>query len=149
MILVSPSCHQADLEKNSQGFAADMVCLTEATLPRDVAWFQQTLESFFTVGATRIDLIGKVMDLDNEIGGHNFDIPLLEETEQAITVVEGTGIIILFKLQPILHCTNKFSNEDFSHANHSLPKIFSSTRICDFAKLSPCQQILNKPNLIT
>ena len=70
-----------------------MVCLTEATRPRDVAWFQQKFESFFTVGAARIDLIGKVMDLDNEIGGHNFDIPLLEETEEAITDVgEAEGI---------------------------------------------------------
>ena len=87
--------NKADLEKNSQGFAADMVCLLEeATRPRDVASFKQKMESFFTVGASRIDLIGKVMDLDNEIGGHNFDIPLLEDTEQAITNVgqtQGTG----------------------------------------------------------
>lgn len=27
------------------------------------------------------------MDLDNEIGGYNFDIPLLEDTEEAITQV--------------------------------------------------------------
>ena len=43
------------------------------------------MESFFTVGASCIDLIGKVMDLDNEIGGYNFDISLLEDTEEAIT----------------------------------------------------------------
>ena len=65
-----------------------MVCLLEeGTRPRDVALFKQMMESFFTVGASRIDLIGKVMDLDNEIGGYNFDIPLLENTEEAITNV--------------------------------------------------------------
>lgn len=63
-----------------------MVCLLEeASRPRDVVIFEQMMESFFTVGASRIDLIGKVMDLDNEIGGYNFDIPLLEDTEEAIT----------------------------------------------------------------
>ena len=77
---------------NSQGFAADMVCLLEeATRPRDVALFKQMMESFFTVGASRIELIGKVMDLDNEIGGYNFDIPLLENTEEAITNVGQAG----------------------------------------------------------
>lgn len=84
--------YKADLEKNSQGFAADMVCLLEeATRPRDVALFKQMMESFFTVGASRIDLIGKVMDLDNEIGGYNFDIPLLENTEATITKVGQAG----------------------------------------------------------
>ena len=43
------------------------------------------MESFFIAGTARIDLIGKVMDLDNEIGGYSFDIPILRETQKAIT----------------------------------------------------------------
>ena len=31
-----------------------------------------------------MDLMAKVIDLDNGIGGHNFDIPLLADTEKAI-----------------------------------------------------------------
>ncbi|CAH3181554.1 unnamed protein product [Porites evermanni] len=49
---------QANLEINKEEFAADLVCLLEEA---------------------------KVMDLDNSIGGHNFDIPLLHQTEMAIS----------------------------------------------------------------
>ena len=83
-----------------------MVCLLEeASRPRDVVIFEQMMESFFTVGASRIDLIGKVMDLDNEIGGYNFDIPLLEDTEEAITQVgraEGKcrRVLTIFQAPP-------------------------------------------------
>lgn len=83
-----------------------MVCLLEeASRPRDVVVFVQMMESFFTVGASRIDLIGKVMDLDNEIGGYNFDIPLLEDTEEAITQVgraEGKcrHVLTIFQAPP-------------------------------------------------
>ena len=83
-----------------------MVCLLEeATRPRDVVIFEQMMESFFTVGASRIDLIGKVMDLDNEIGGYNFDIPLLEDTEEAITQLgraEGKrrDVLTIFQAPP-------------------------------------------------
>ena len=42
--------------------------------------FKNRWNDFFIAGAARINLIAKVMDLDNEIGGHNFDIPNLEET---------------------------------------------------------------------
>ena len=58
--------------------------LDVAALPQDVAGFKRLIESFFIAGAARIDLIGEVMDLDNAIGGHNFDIPLLDQTEKAI-----------------------------------------------------------------
>ena len=65
--------------------------LEVAARPNDVAGFKRHLESFFIAGAARIDLIGKVMDLDNEIGGYNFDIPLLEETEKAIRDIGRPG----------------------------------------------------------
>ena len=65
---------------------ADLVCLLEeATKPRDVARLKAEMESYFILGAARIDMIAKVMDLDNSIGTHNFDIPLLNQTEKAIT----------------------------------------------------------------
>ena len=49
-----------------------------------MADFKAKLESYFIAGAARIDLIAKIIDLDNDIGGYNFDIPLLSETERAI-----------------------------------------------------------------
>ncbi|XP_031560607.1 uncharacterized protein LOC116296689 [Actinia tenebrosa] len=81
-----PDMMKAKLEMNKEQFAADLVCLLdEATKPRDVASLKAEIESFFVLGAARIDMIAKIMDLDNTIGGHNFDIPLLEKTEKAIT----------------------------------------------------------------
>ena len=74
-----------------------MVCLLdEAARPRDVAALKAELESYFIVGGARIDMIGKVMELDNNIGTYNFDIPMLEETE--------TGIIEAGKSQGIWGC---------------------------------------------
>ena len=66
------------------GVAADLVCLLEEGTPRNVAQLKAEIESYFVLGAARIDMIAKVMDLDNSIGGHNFDIPLLHQTEMAI-----------------------------------------------------------------
>ena len=78
---------------NKEELAAQLVCLLDiAYRPQDVARLKQLIEQFFSYGAARIDLIGKVMDLDNEIGGYNFDIPLLEETEQSLQAVsEAAG----------------------------------------------------------
>ena len=76
---------KANLEINKQGFAADLVCLLEEGTPRNVAQLKAEIESYFVLGAARIDMIAKVMDLDNSIGGHNFDIPLLHQTEMAIS----------------------------------------------------------------
>ena len=66
--------------------AADLVCLLEeASRPRDVAPLKAEIESYFIVGGARIDMIGKVVELDNNIGTYNFDIPLLKKTEKGIT----------------------------------------------------------------
>ena len=63
-----------------------MVCLLDvASLQSKVAVIKAEIESFFIAGSARIDLIAKVMDLDNDIGGYNFDIPVLIDTEKAIT----------------------------------------------------------------
>ena len=70
---------------NKEGLSADLVCLLgERLLERDKAKFEEQIERFFIAGAARIDLIAKVIDLDNEIGGYNFDIPNLVETANEI-----------------------------------------------------------------
>ncbi|XP_078344954.1 uncharacterized protein LOC144630471 [Oculina patagonica] len=80
-----PEIMQNNLEMNKEKLATELECmLDDASKPSESGEFQQVIESFFTAGAARIDLIGKIMDLDNDIGGYNFDIPLLEETQQAI-----------------------------------------------------------------
>ena len=48
------------------------------------------MESFFIAGAARIDLIAESMNLDNDIGGYKFDIPLLAQTKKAIEVATQT-----------------------------------------------------------
>ena len=69
------------------------MCLLEvASREQDVADFKAKLESYFIAGAARIDLIAKIIDLDNEMGGYNFDIPLLEKTENTLKeVVKPAG----------------------------------------------------------
>ena len=66
----------------------ELLCLMEvASLPTGPAALDAEIESFFVSGAARIDLIGKCMDLDNEMGGYFFDVPLLSDTENAIKEV--------------------------------------------------------------
>lgn len=81
--------------------ARDLVCLLEIqSRPQDVAELTKLIENFFISGAARIklDLIAKVLDLDNEMGGLNFDIPLLEEMEDTLTSLsEPTGITESFR----------------------------------------------------
>ena len=82
MILIPFDVAQkANLEINKEKLRADLVCmLEERLLPRHKAEFEAAVESFFIAGAARIELIAKVIDLDNEIGGFDFDIALLDET---------------------------------------------------------------------
>ena len=84
---------KANLEINKEKLTAELVCLLEvASTPQDVAAFKAEIEAFFIRGQARIDLIAKVLNLDNDMGGYNFDIPVLEKTEQAITdVSESPG----------------------------------------------------------
>ncbi len=71
---------------NKEKLAAELVCFLDvASRPQDTAELKQVMESFFIAGAARIDLIAKIMDLDNDIGGYGFDIQLLNETQKAIT----------------------------------------------------------------
>jgi len=74
--------------------ARDLVCLLKMqSRQQDVAELTKLIEKFFISGAARIDLIAKVVDLDNDMRGLNFDIPLLEEMENALTSLsEPTGI---------------------------------------------------------
>ena len=80
------------MEMNKEGLAADLVCMVEErSLPRNVAKFQEQIERFFIAGAARIDLIAKVIDLDNQIGGYNFDIPNLQETANELQSLKNIG----------------------------------------------------------
>ncbi|KAJ7321740.1 hypothetical protein OS493_034360 [Desmophyllum pertusum] len=96
-----PEVMQANLEMNKEGLAADLVCLLEVqSRPQDAAELKKLIEHFFISGAARIDLIAKVMDLDNDLGGLIFDIPLLEETEKALTTLtEPTDTPILNRVR--------------------------------------------------
>ena len=77
---------------NKEGLAADLVCmLEERSSPSDKAKIQQLIEQFFIAGSARIDLIVKVIDLDNEIGGYDFDIPNLEETADEINSLKQSS----------------------------------------------------------
>lgn len=79
------------MEFNKEGLAADLICLLEErSLPRNRAKFQEQIEWFFIAGAARIDLIAKVIDLDNAIGGYNSDIPNLEETSSTLQSLSQT-----------------------------------------------------------
>ena len=53
--------------------------------------FKREMESFFISGAARIDLIAKVIDLDNAIGGYNFDIQNLEATSNELASLRSAG----------------------------------------------------------
>ena len=55
---------------NKEELAVDLVCLLdERSKPRNSAKFHEQVERFFIAGPARIDLIAKVMDLNNEIYG--------------------------------------------------------------------------------
>ena len=90
---------KAKLDINKEQLAAELVCLLDvASRPQDTAELQAEIESFFIAASVRIDLIAKVTDLDNDIGGYNFDIPLLDETQKAINDVENSkGVQITYK----------------------------------------------------
>ncbi|KAL9964361.1 hypothetical protein ACROYT_G027992 [Oculina patagonica] len=80
-----PELMKADLEMKQEGLAAGLVCLLEErALPRDKAPLEELIANFFIAGSARIDLIAKIIDIDNDIGTFNFDINNLEETANAI-----------------------------------------------------------------
>lgn len=76
---------KADLDMKKEGLAADLVCmLDERGLPRDTAPLEELIANFFIAGAARIDLIAKIIDIDNDIGTFNYDVTNLEETANAL-----------------------------------------------------------------
>lgn len=77
-------CTKVDLDLKKEKLSAELVCLFENSREIDVAKFQAELESFFAVGAARIDLIATLLELDNQIGGDMFDIKVVEDTIKAI-----------------------------------------------------------------
>ncbi|KAJ7376174.1 hypothetical protein OS493_036288 [Desmophyllum pertusum] len=108
-----PEVMKANLEMNKEALAADLVCLLEERLlPRHKAKFEEQVERFFIAGAARIDLIAKIIDLDNAIGGYNFDIPNLEETANEIELlkkIKGWSFLKAPPALPILCLMSKFA----------------------------------------
>ena len=77
---------------NKEALTTDLVCMIEErSLPRNLAKFREQIERFFMAGGARIDLIAKVIDLDNAIGGYNFDISNLEQTSNKIESLRNSG----------------------------------------------------------
>lgn len=83
---------------NKETIAEELVCLLNtASRPQDVAVLKADIASFFIVASVRIDLIAKVMDLDNDIGTYNFDIPLLNKTQREInSILQFPGMKTLY-----------------------------------------------------
>ena len=79
---------------NKEKLSAELVCLFKASRDKDEAAIQADIESFFAVGAARIDLIARILELDNQIGGDMYDIKVVEDTKKEITDASrspGTG----------------------------------------------------------
>ena len=76
---------------NKEGLAKDLVCmLDERLLPSDTAAFKELIANFFIAGAARIDLIAKIIDIDNDIGTYDYDITNLEETANALESINNS-----------------------------------------------------------
>ena len=89
---------------NKETIAEELVCLLDvASRPQDVATLKADIGSFFIVASVRIDLIAKVMDLDNDIGTYNFDIPLLDKTQREIKTITQSPGMKTFYLQKKLN----------------------------------------------
>lgn len=74
---------------NKEGFVVDFVCmLEERVFFWDKVKLEELIENFFIVGVVRIDLIVKIMILDNDMGILNFDIDNLEDI---VNVIENFG----------------------------------------------------------
>lgn len=74
---------------NNEGFVVDFVCmLEERVFFWDKVKLEELIENFFIVGVVRIDLIVKIMILDNDMGILNFDIDNLEDI---VNVIENFG----------------------------------------------------------
>ncbi|XP_027053468.1 uncharacterized protein LOC113680633 [Pocillopora damicornis] len=87
-----PEVMKTNLEMNKEALTTDLVCMIEErSLPRNLAKFREQIERFFMAGGARIDLIAKVIDLDNAVGGYNFDIPNLEQTSNEIESLRNSG----------------------------------------------------------
>ena len=116
---------------NKEELAAEFVCLLDInSRPQDVAQLKKLIEQFFSYGAARIDLIGKVMDLDNEIHGLNLDIPLLEETKHSIETLSTTG-------EFYAHFIIRLQVGDFYYiiTDQKYPGFTPNTHFCDGHKL--------------
>lgn len=70
---------------NKEQFVVDFVCfLEEVIFLWDVVRLKVEIELYFVLGVVCIDMIVKVMDFDNVIGGYNFDILFFDQIEKVI-----------------------------------------------------------------
>lgn len=79
---------------NKETFAKELVCLVAVSNTRNL---ELEIEKYFIAGTARIDLIAKVMDLDNDIGGLKFDITILNDAENAIKTASTSGITTIVR----------------------------------------------------
>lgn len=79
---------------NKETFAKELVCLVAVSNTRNL---ELEIEKYFTAGTARIDLLAKVMDLDNDIGGLKFDITILNDAENAIKTASTSGITTIVR----------------------------------------------------
>lgn len=79
---------------NKETFAKELVCLVAVSNTRNL---ELEIEKYFIAGTARIDLLAKVMDLDNDIGGLKFDITILNDAENAIKTASTSGITTIVR----------------------------------------------------
>ena len=83
---------KANLEMNRAGLAADLVCMFEGRLSATKkAKIQEQIKRFFIAGAERINLIARVMDLDVDIAGYDYDISNLQQTSNELESLSNIG----------------------------------------------------------
>ena len=94
---------KANLDISKEKLIANLVCLLdEASKPSHTADLEAEIESYFIVAAARVDMMAKCMDLDNTIGGYNFDIPLLEDTKTSIAKLKKSPSMKLCYVDVVL-----------------------------------------------
>ena len=89
------------MEIHKESLAAQLICFLDVRSREQgrVAQLKQFIEQYFITAASRVNLISEIIDLDNAMGGYNYDIPLLEETQQSLmSINQPEGITRLLSI---------------------------------------------------
>ena len=98
-----------------------MCLLDEHSKPSLTADLKAEIESYFLVGSSRIDMIAKCVDIDNEIGGYNFDIPVLKDTVRAVSAIRERPSKELVLTHILLtKCADDCKSDNFKTDNKTL-----------------------------